>query len=289
MTFVLSFPAARAICTSAFVAGLGGVMVPSAASAQSAAERSTVTTSAADSTTERSRARVHVNEAGQPELRVVVPSYLAVFELIPQRGIAQIYPMRADEAAVPIAAGRFPLDERRVAFARVISLAAAGGGGSVRMDHGFVPARHVVVVAANEPLRIGVPTDIATTMAEEIPGLRDVRSWTPEESDLVALVARVRPASAGAAVTVDLLSLPMLEEATRVAQTPGEPGTASDHVMVSCFGGVVSVSRSVARTGVPFCGGNEDAVRVMRARLNPPPRDPGAGRPPANPPGSPAP
>jgi hypothetical protein len=274
-------PTARALRTAAIVAGLGAVWVPRSVRAQSATERTPVVAGVPDSTRERSRARVFVDADGRSVLRVVVPSYLAVFELIPNQGIAQIFPTRAADAAVPIAAGNFPLDEGQAAVARVVSLAAAARAGTANGNRGLAPVRHVVVLAANEPLRVGDPTDIATVMKAEIPGLRTPRRWSPEESDLVALVARVRPVSAGAAVTVELISLPMPEAAPRLATATAQASSANagDVVMVSCFGGVVSVSRDVARTGVPFCGRDDDAVRGMRSRLLTPPVDPGAGRP----------
>lgn len=279
MPRVRHYHTARALRTAAIVAGLGAVLVPRAARAQAAPERTPVAAGTADSTRERSRARLFVDADGRSMLRVVVPSYLAVFELIPNQGIAQIFPTRAADAAVPIAAGTFPLDEGQAAVARVVSLAAAARAGTANGNRGLAPVRHVIVLAANEPLRVGDPTDIATVMKAEIPGLRTPRRWTPEESDLVALVARVRPVSAGAAVTVELTSLPMPEAAPRPATATASSATAGDVVMVSCFGGVVSVSRDVARTGVPFCGRDDDAVRGMRSRLLTPPVDPGAGRP----------
>lgn len=163
------------------------------------------------------RAALRSSALGDPQVVIFKPSYLAVFEVVPYGGIAQLYPMSVAEGSELLKESTLMLSasrtaEARRASARGVHLVASGTGTSAprasRTPPGSLRPRSMVLLASDRPFRVGAPNVTLGQLASEMTGLRVPRVFVGEDEDIAKLVARVRPVSPEADLTVDVLALP---------------------------------------------------------------------------------
>lgn len=163
------------------------------------------------------RAELQSNALGDPQVVIFKPSYVVVFEVVPYGGIAQLYPISVAEGMEILKDGALTLSASRTAEARRASAQGvrlvssgmgtnAGAGGRARASS--MRPRSMVLLASDRPFRVGAPNVTLGQLALEMTGLRVPRVFVGEDEDIAKLVARVRPLSPEADVTVDVLALP---------------------------------------------------------------------------------
>ncbi len=184
------------------------------------------------------RARLSATALGAPEVQVLQPSHVAVFEVQPFGGIVQLYPTSRGEAFTTTAVAQLPLAgaallEARRASHRGLALVAGGmgtAGAPVGADVRTLRPRTLVLLASDQPLRVSGPFETLARLAGEMPALRTPQVFGGEDADIADLVARVRPVGRDAEVTLDILSLaPDASDvaAAREADVGGGSGTVA--------------------------------------------------------------
>ncbi len=163
------------------------------------------------------RAELRSNAFGDPQIAIFKPSYVAVFEVVPYGGIAQLYPLSAAEGAQLVKDAQLTLSasrtrEARRASARGVRLVSSGMGTSAtrggRAHASELRPRSMVLIASDQPIRVSSPDVTMGQLAQQMTGLRVPRVFVGEDEDIAKLVARVRPVGQDADVTVDILALP---------------------------------------------------------------------------------
>ena len=172
-------------------------------------------------------------------------AYVAVFELLPGRGITQIYPYTSDQARELVPAGTTWIPDYQVAFYRRATAQAASWNVSNAAWMQPTPFRTYVLIASDQPLTIGSPMKTAAAM-------RRVERWqslsmngiSPRTFD--ALIDAVRPTSPGAIVETDAL------EAIYRQPSAGSFSAFADDDAVDliCFNGYYNELISVPRASL---------------------------------------
>jgi hypothetical protein len=144
----------------------------------------------------------------EPGFELNRAAYVAVFEVRPGDGVAQLFPDNTEGARVTSPIGRTYLQAGRAHYNRQVSqsqnnYAPTSSFGTERLR----TSRTILVVASDRPLRVGAPASTATVL-RRIERLRTLRSGRVLVEDLLAIVEAVRPADAGAEVVSDVLEMP---------------------------------------------------------------------------------
>ena len=192
------------------------------------------------------RAELRSNALGDPQVVIFKSSYVTVFEVIPYGGIAQLYPLSVAEGAELLEDGTLTLSasrtaEARRASARGVRLVSSGMGTGA--EHGgrsrasSMRPRSMVLLASDRPFRVGAPNVTLGQLALEMTGLRVPRVFVGEDEDIAKLVARVRPLSPEADITVDVLALP--PDASEVGSASPIEAIGGTEVAATC--GVANV------------------------------------------------
>lgn len=149
----------------------------------------------------------------EPTFVVSRASYVALFEIIADARVRQLYPRGMAAAATLLPAGETPLAMLDVSVGRLVDAPGVRTvfwqGGSYAQRHAPVSAvteaRTFLLVASVEPLTIGLPSEFGATFAG---ALARVDNALPSQVRTVqAVVAAVHPASAAAEVTSELQSM----------------------------------------------------------------------------------
>ena len=163
------------------------------------------------------RAQLRSNALGDPQVMLFKPSYVTVFEVVPYAGIAQLYPLSTAEGAELLKEETLTLSASRTTEARRVSargvrLVSSGMGTNAqrggRTRASSMRPRSMVLLASDHPFRVGSPDVTLGQLALQMTGLRVPRVFVGEDEDIAMLVARVRPLSPEADVTIDVLALP---------------------------------------------------------------------------------
>ncbi|MBI3789326.1 MAG: hypothetical protein HY275_00405 [Gemmatimonadetes bacterium] len=198
----------------------------------------------------------------EPQIYMDGPGYLAVFEIVPGRGIVQLYPLTKHEVTNLLEPGLRQLGAARADMARRVSWQASvavraftpGVLTSVTAPTpafqprglGLLPYRHVVAIAATQPLRVGTPDRTMSRLHLEVPTL-----WSPGEfeattDDLEALVNAVAPASRR--VSVSMLTVPtpiytmvLYSPQAWALTSPASPDYDLSEIYARCLGMVMRV------------------------------------------------
>ncbi|MBI3789327.1 MAG: hypothetical protein HY275_00410 [Gemmatimonadetes bacterium] len=144
----------------------------------------------------------------EPGFELNRPAYVAVFELRPGDGVAQLYPDNTDGSRTTSARGRTYLQAGRAHYNRQVSraqfnYAPTSSFGTDQLRTG----RTILVIASDRPLRVGAPAATAQTL-RRIERLRTLRSGRILLEDLLAVIEAVKPQDAGAEVASDSMELP---------------------------------------------------------------------------------
>ena len=220
----------------------------------------------------------------EPVVVVDRPAYIAVFEMVPGAGIAQLYPLTRSEIEDPVDAGMQVLLPGRSDMSRRVSFAASRAfapwapawlmAASARPDPMEGPRsggiRHVVAIASDRPLRVSRPDSTIAALHATMRSLWRPTTFAADDADLVALVARIRPELENAEVDVAVLTLPLPLRSYRtylpITTAFNGFGVMDDEILAVCFGAVVSVPRSYVHNGVCSLGPVGTPWRSPRAR-----------------------
>ncbi len=167
--------------------------------------------------------RLELSATDEPSLFLDRPGYVAVFEFVAGRGVAQLYPLTRFEPAMRLDQGYRQLSPARADMARRLSYRASaairsftpGAIGDLASAPApwapaarrFLPGRTVVAVASDRPLRVGAPHETLSRLHLGMPTLWTPATFESTTDDLDALVETLR--EPGAAVAVSLMDLPM--------------------------------------------------------------------------------
>jgi hypothetical protein len=213
------------------------------------------------------RAQLRSNALGDPQVDIFKPSYVTVFEVVPYGGIAQLYPISVAEGMELLKDGLLTLSASRTAEARRSSaqgvrLVSSGMGTNVgqggRTRASGMRPRSMVLIASDRPFRVGAPNVTLGQLALEMTGLRVPRVFVGEDEDIAKLVARVRPLSPEADVTVDVLALPPDESEVSSAGSSDAQDAAVAEVSATC--GVANVVISAELVSKLHCDVNPPVV-----------------------------
>ena len=196
---------------------------------------------------------------GDVSFSLKTPAFVAVFELIPGRGITQIYPANSGQARQPVAAGTTWIPSYQVAFYRRASAwnaswsaTSAAWSSSNTMWDRESPFRTYMLIASDKPLHVGSP--MVTSSA-----LRRVERWQPLSMNGIgpatfdALIEAVRPTNPGAIIETDAL------EAVYHQPSVGSFSQFADEdgIDLVCFDGynnfILTVPRSAIFSGLARC------------------------------------
>lgn len=184
---------------------------------------------------------------------------MALFELVPGRGIVQLYPLTKYEATYLVEPGYRQMIPARADMARRVSWQAgiavrqftpgfhAGVPAPVspasKGPQGFLPYRHVVAIASDKPLRVGTPSATMSYLHLAVPALWTPAAFEAGPSDLEALIDAVVPAGATSGVSAIRLAPPRYTMVTYspLAWALVNPWDDTDEVWTddrwaSCFG-----------------------------------------------------
>jgi hypothetical protein len=214
--------------------------------------------------------RLEHSGANEPLLYLNQPAYVALFELVPGRGIVQLYPLTKYEAAYLVEPGYRQIVPARADMARRVSWQAAttirdftpgfhaGIPGPVTQwasaPQGFLPYRHVVAIASSKPLKVGTPNQTMSYLHLAMPTLWSPASFTASPTDLEALIDAVVPPGAATGVSAIELSSPIY---TMVTYSPrawatysGSDGSNGDEIWADCLGMRIRVPDWYLREGL---------------------------------------
>ena len=144
----------------------------------------------------------------EPGFELNRAAYVAVFEVRPGDGVAQLFPDNTEGARVTSPVGRTYLQAGRTHYNRQVS----------QSQNNFAPtttfgtdrlrtSRMILVVASDRPLRVGAPASTANVL-RRIERLRSLRSGRVLAEDLLAIIEAVRPEDSSAELVNDVLELP---------------------------------------------------------------------------------
>ncbi len=144
----------------------------------------------------------------EPGFELNRAAYVAVFEVRPGEGVAQLYPDNTEGSRVTSPKGRTFLLSGRVHYNRQSSqsqnnYAPTASSGTDRLR----TSRTILVVASDRPLRVGAPTSTGNVL-RRIERLRSLRSGRVAIDDLLAIIEAVRPEDPGAELATDTLEVP---------------------------------------------------------------------------------
>lgn len=144
----------------------------------------------------------------EPGFELNRAAYVAVFEIRPGDGVAQLFPDNTEASRVTSPKGRTYLVSGRTHYNRQASqsqnnFAPTANFGTDRLRS----SRTILVVASDRPLRVGAPASTANVL-RRIERLRTLRSGRVLIEDLLAIVDAVRPEDPGAELATDSLELP---------------------------------------------------------------------------------
>jgi hypothetical protein len=167
--------------------------------------------------------RLELGTTEEPQLFLDRPGYVAVFEFVTGRGVAQLYPLTRFEPTMRLDQGYRQLSPARADMARRLSYRASaairtftpGRFGDLATAPApwapaarrFLPGRTVVAVASDRPLLVGAPHETLSRLHLGMPTLWTPASFESTTDDLDALVETIR--APGSAVSVTLMELPM--------------------------------------------------------------------------------
>lgn len=167
--------------------------------------------------------RLELGTTEEPQLFLDRPGYVAVFEFVTGRGVAQLYPLTRFEPTMRLDQGYRQLSPARADMARRLSYRASaairtftpGRFGDLATAPApwapaarrFLPGRTVVAVASDRPLRVGAPHETLSRLHLGMPTLWTPASFESTTDDLDALVETI--SAPGSAVSVSLMELPM--------------------------------------------------------------------------------
>ncbi|MBI3789325.1 MAG: hypothetical protein HY275_00400 [Gemmatimonadetes bacterium] len=183
------------------------------------------------------RAEISATALGDPQITVRTPSYLALFEVIPFTGVAQLWPLSTAQGHEVVKEGLMTLGSAQTAMARRLSargvaMVSAGPGPAVpgQGRRAFPRPHRYVLLASDQPIRVDAPNVTLAMLASRITGIRSPAVFAGEQGDIDAIVALVR--SPGANTTVDVASVLVeashrtSDRAVTVAITPGAASAA---------------------------------------------------------------
>ena len=144
----------------------------------------------------------------EPGFELNRPAYVAVFEIRPGVGIAQLYPDHSEGSRTTAAKGRTYLQASRARYNRAASQSQFDNGpvSSFGVDQ-LRTMRTILVVASDRPLRVAGPA-ATSALLRRVERLRTLRSGRVLMADLLAIVEAVKPEDAGAEVVTDVMEVP---------------------------------------------------------------------------------
>ena len=203
--------------------------------------------------------RLEYSRADEPLLYLNQPAYVALFELVPGRGVVQLYPLTSYEASYLVEPGYRQIIPARADMARRLSWQA---GVAVRQfipgfhlgapvvtqvaarPQGFVQTRHVVAIASNQPLNVGRPNETISRLHLAMPSLWTPAAFEASPTDLESLIEAIVPAGAASGVSALQVASPiytMVTYSPRAWAEISDPsklyaGAEDDEVWASCLG-----------------------------------------------------
>ncbi len=200
--------------------------------------------------------RLEYSGANEPLLYLGQPAYVALFELVPGRGVVQLYPLTRYEAGYLVEPGYRQIIPARADMARRMSWQAARAvrdftpgfhvgipGPTTQWSsapQGFLTYRHVVAIASSKPLKVGTPNQTMSQLLLAMPALWSPASFEASPGDLEALIDAVVPAGAATGVSALQVASPIY---TMVTYSPRawteysqENSAVGDEVWATCYG-----------------------------------------------------
>lgn len=143
----------------------------------------------------------------EPGFELNRAAYVAIFEVRPGEGVAQLFPDNTEMSRTSLPKGRSYLQGSRAQYNRQISRAQYNYApqGSSGIDVLRTP-RTILIVASDRPLRVAGPASTAATL-RRVERLRSLRTGRVTMEDLMAIIEAVRPEAAGAELVTDVLEL----------------------------------------------------------------------------------
>ena len=214
--------------------------------------------------------RLEYSRTTEPVLFLGQPAYIALFEMVPGRGIVQLYPLTKYEANYLVEPGYRQIIPARAEMARRVSWQSAqavqqftpgfhfGMPGPARQvasgPQGFLPSRHVIAIASDKPLRIGTPNETMSYLHLAMPALWSPASFEANPEDLESIIDAVLAPGAASGVSAIQLATQVYTMATyspvAFAMYNQETGVVNDEVWATCFGLRIRAPSWVLSSGI---------------------------------------